>query len=172
MLFGIYFDQNMYATHVYAHGAYFMNEYGSFNVKSTQGMENLHYHAKGVYFKNTQYRAGKVPSNYLVRIFDWFLWTIFGRVGVKEHAQNSVLGKEVQRQAHVVRFKHWCSLQASQGHQAWQALRLHQWQVWVLHEASPNNLIIFYYFNHIAREVALISKMLIKIHSNLCEFGL
>ena len=64
---------------LYAHGAYFMNKFGSLDIWSTQGMEKYHYRAKGVYFKNTRHGGGGlVRSSYLREMFDWFYHTTFG----------------------------------------------------------------------------------------------
>ena len=59
---------------VHAHGAYFMNKYGSLNIWSTQRMEKSNYRARGVYFKNTQHGGGAsqggIRTNYLQEMFN------------------------------------------------------------------------------------------------------
>lgn len=54
---------------IYAHGAYFMDKYGSLDMWSSQGMEKSHYKLRGVYFKNARHGGGAFSrgthTNYL-----------------------------------------------------------------------------------------------------------
>ena len=58
---------------LFAHGAWFMNKYGSLEMWSTQGMEKSHYRARGVFFKHTRHGGGRIPSNYLRRCLIGFI---------------------------------------------------------------------------------------------------
>ena len=86
---------------IHAHGAYFMNKYGSLDMFSTQGMEKLHYPARGVYFKNTWHRGGQVRSNYLAEMFNWFFRYTFGRVQNMERANASTIAKKARAKKEV-----------------------------------------------------------------------
>ena len=58
---------------LYAHAAYFMNEYGSLDMWSTQGMEKSHYRAKGVYFKIPDMEEGRLAQIILLRCLIGFI---------------------------------------------------------------------------------------------------
>ena len=57
---------------LFAHGAFFLDKYGSLGILSSQGMECSHYQAKAVYFKNTRHRGRKVKSNAMHEMFNRF----------------------------------------------------------------------------------------------------
>ena len=61
-------------------------------------MEKSHYQARGVFFKNTCHGGGRVCSNYLKEMFNWFFWCTFGRNVSKEITQKSTLAKVLRRQ--------------------------------------------------------------------------
>ena len=63
---------------LYAHGPYFVEEYGSLALWRNQGMERSHYQAKAAYFKNTQHSGGKDQSNALHEMFNWFYQALIG----------------------------------------------------------------------------------------------
>lgn len=74
-----------------------MDKYGSLEIWSTQGMEKSHYRARGVYFKNTRHGGGKVRSNYLEEMFNWFFRNTFGRKIRVERAQATLLARAARR---------------------------------------------------------------------------
>lgn len=115
---------------LYAHGAYFMNRFGSLDIWSTQGMEKSHYRAKGVYFKNTRHGGGLVRSNYLKEMFDWFYRTTFGRKRVMERARESLLAKEARRAAHRKLAQRWRTSQGPVRHALWRASRIRKGKLW------------------------------------------
>jgi hypothetical protein len=84
---------------LFAHGAYFMDKYGSLEIWSTQGMEKSHYRARGVYFKNTRHGGGRVRSYYLEEMFNWFFRNTFGRKIRMERANNTMLARVARRRA-------------------------------------------------------------------------
>ena len=74
-----------------------MEKYGSLEIWSTQGMEKSHYRARGVFFKNTRHGGGRVRSNYLEEVFNWFFRNTFGRKLRMERAQATSLARAAQR---------------------------------------------------------------------------
>ena len=75
---------------LYAHAAYFLDEYGSLGLWSTQGMERSHYQAKVVYFKNTRHGGGVTKSNALHEMFNWFYKTLGGKSRQKSQGKLSL----------------------------------------------------------------------------------
>lgn len=120
---------------VYAHGAYFMNKYGSLDIWSTQGMEKSHYRARGVYFKNTRHGGGAcvggIRTNYLLEMFNWFYRTTFGRVLARERAQQSKLAKEARKNAKKDAQDKWLQTNAPYRHAHWRARMRRQESSWV-----------------------------------------
>ena len=92
---------------LYAHAGYFLDEYGSLALWSTQGMERSHYQAKGSYFKNTQHGGGGKKSNALHEMFNWFYQTLGGRKSSKNRGnlriRRTVLNILPTRRAHMSR---------------------------------------------------------------------
>ena len=48
---------------LYAHGSFFLDEYGSLALSSNQGMEQSCYQAKATYFKNVCHGGGYIQSS-------------------------------------------------------------------------------------------------------------
>ena len=84
-----------------------MNKYGSLDMFSTQGMEKSHYRARGVYFKNTRHGGGKVRTNYLAEMFNWFFKYTFGRVQNMEHSNASDIAKKACKEKRTTNFSKW-----------------------------------------------------------------
>ena len=68
---------------LFAHGAFFLDPYGSVGIWSSQGMECSHYQTKAIYFKNTRHGGGKVKSNAMHEMFNLFYRVLAGRVRKK-----------------------------------------------------------------------------------------
>ena len=115
---------------LYAHAAYFMNEYGSLDMWSTQGMEKSHYRAKGVYFKNTRHGGGKTRSNYLIEMFNWFYRYTFGRKLCMEKAQTSKIAKAVRNEAKAKSSLKWRAGTGPARHAAWRSTRTREGKIW------------------------------------------
>lgn len=115
---------------LYAHAAYFMNEYGSLDMWSTQGMEKSHYRARGVYFKNTRHGGGKTRSNYLIEMFNWFYRYTFGRKLCMEKAQTSKIAKAVRNEAKAKSSLKWRAGTGPARHAAWRSTRTREGKIW------------------------------------------
>ena len=76
-----------------------MDKYGSLEIWSTQGMEKSHYRARGVFLKNTQHGGGRVRSNYLEDMFNWFFRNTFGQKLRIERAQATSLARAARKRA-------------------------------------------------------------------------
>ena len=75
-----------YLQHIlFAHAPYFLEEYGSLALWSTQGMERSHYQAKDVYFKNTRHGGGSTKSNALHEMFNWLYRSLGCKGNKKPH---------------------------------------------------------------------------------------
>lgn len=57
---------------LYNHTPWFVKEYGSLSIWSTQGMEKSHYVARSRYFRHTRHGGGKEKANSLLEVFQWF----------------------------------------------------------------------------------------------------
>lgn len=57
---------------LYNHTPWFIKEYGSLSIWSTQGMEKSHYVARSRYFRHTRHGGGKNKANSLLEVFQWF----------------------------------------------------------------------------------------------------
>ena len=57
---------------LYSHTPWFIKEYGSFSIWSTQGMEKSHYLARSRYFRHTRHGGGKNKADNLLEVFYWF----------------------------------------------------------------------------------------------------
>ena len=116
---------------LYAHGAFYMDHYGSLDIWSTQGMEKSHYQAKGVYFKNTWHGGGATHSNYLQEMFNWFFRHTFGRTRKMEKAKKSELAKKLRMASRIAASEKWKRSQAALRHAAWRSTKVRNGSVWV-----------------------------------------
>ena len=107
-----------------------MNEYGSLDMWSTQGMEKSHYRARGVYFKNTRHGGGKTRSNYLIEMFNWFYRYTFGRKLCMEKAQTSKIAKAVRNEAKAKSSLKWRAGTGPARHVAWRSTRTREGKIW------------------------------------------
>ena len=119
-----------------------MNEYGSLDIWSTEGMEKSHYKARGLYFKNTRHGGGAcaegVRTNCLYEMFNWFYRTIFGRVFARERAQQSKIAKEARKDAKKSTHDKWLGTRAPYRHAIWQAQMRRQGRSWVKHQPAQD----------------------------------
>ena len=81
---------------LYAHGPWFVKQYGPLAIWNTQGMEKSHYRAKAAYFKNSRHGGGTTRSNALHEMFDWFYRCLSGRSYKATKAKKSSLAKAVR----------------------------------------------------------------------------
>ena len=56
----------------YSHTPWFIKEYGSLSIWSTQGIEKSHHVARSRYFRHTRHGGGKGKANSLLEVFQWF----------------------------------------------------------------------------------------------------
>ena len=77
----------------FAHDGWFMNNYGSLEMWSTQGMEKSHYRARGVFFKHTPHGGGKIRSIYLKEMFNWFFGALLEGIYQERQLRSHLLQK-------------------------------------------------------------------------------
>lgn len=115
---------------LFAHGGWFMNKYGSLEMWSTQGMEKSHYRARGVFFKHTRHGGGRIRSNYLKEMFNWFFRCTFGRNLSRETAHKSALAKVLRRQQRSTNSTRWRAGTGPLKHLDWRQTRVRVGKLW------------------------------------------
>ena len=115
---------------LFAHGAWFMNKYGSLEMWSTQGMEKSHYQARGVFFKHTHHGGGRIRSIYLKEMFNWFYRCTFGRNLSRERAKKSTLEKLLREQKSSTNSSQWRGGTGPLRHMAWRQTRVRVGRQW------------------------------------------
>ena len=66
------------------HSTWFVNEYGSLALWSTQGMEKSHYQCKTSFSKHTQHGGGVNGHSAIIQAFEWWYRLIQHREEEKE----------------------------------------------------------------------------------------
>ena len=69
---------------LYNHTPWFIREYGSLSIWSTQGMEKSHYLARSRYFRHTRHCGGKEKANSLLEVFQWFYRQVLHQSSTKK----------------------------------------------------------------------------------------
>jgi len=64
---------------LYAHGPWFVKDYGNLGIWNTQEIEKSHKQVRIAYHKSNQHRGGSTLSNPLVQMFQWFYRRIVSR---------------------------------------------------------------------------------------------
>ena len=81
---------------LYAHGPWFVKQYGPLARWNTQGMEKSHYKVKVVYFKNSRHGGEITQSNALHGMFDWFYRCLCEREQKSIKEKESTIGKAMK----------------------------------------------------------------------------
>lgn len=108
---------------LYAHGPFFLDQYGSMALWSTQGMERSHYQARSIYFKNTRHGGGTIKSNALHEMFNWFYRSLSGRKRQKPRKETRLFSSVVKKVASRRRTDAWKSSSARESLRQWRSRR-------------------------------------------------
>ena len=129
---------------LYAHAPYFLDEYGSLALWSTQGMERSHYQAKAVYFKNTRHGGGSTKSNALHEMFNWFYRSLGGRGNQKSRGNICLQRRKIVKTVNASRTQAYYNSRAREGLQRWVATLRRCGSRWISEWYKP----FIQYFNH------------------------
>lgn len=114
---------------LYAHAPYFLHEYGSLALWSNQGMEKSHYQAKAAYFKNTRHGGGKVKSNALLEMFNWFYRVLTGKSRQRARG-NMMLRRQISKVVNERRRQGYRASNAQWAMQQWISTKRRCGSVW------------------------------------------